>query len=532
MIVFIQIARTISLTFLSFYVLGVFASCDSTQTATGDSPPKERILRYDVNAPFTSLNPANVRFSGSTHIFPLIYSYLFIPDIKGELSPDLAVNWTYEADEWRWTIHLRDNALFHDNNPVTAYDVKYSINQFFRHRDQNPYASIEKITVKSDIVLELYLNKEDPFILNKLWRIEIVPRPTDKISDDQPIPVGSGPFKFLHRHGHQMVTLKTNSRYYCKPPALDRVVFYYQPDREKAWTRLLSDQTDIIQEISPNNYRILKQHKDRFHIDTYPLHFFTILLYNTYDQLFTDPKVRKALAMGIDRNYIVDHILNGQGRIAAGPMGPDSQFHNPGVTPVPFDPMGAIKLLNQAGWYPDNAGRLRKDGKPFKFTLSIFKEGQIERKVARFIQLNLNNLGIEVNINLLKYQDIKASYFQNTNFQAVLTELSGIHKELDILYRFWSPGEHGPSYAGCFNNDAVNYLIAKSLSTKNLNQRKALLQELDGLIASLQPGTFLFHKSATDVMSRRLSLPFPFQLTNEGIFRLQYASINKNYPLN
>ena len=101
--------------------------------------------------------------------------------------------------------------------------------------------------------------------------------------------------------------------------------------------RLLAGETDIAQEISPKNYEMIQQYKTGF-ILINTLYYYTILLYNTYDPLFSDPKVRWPCTHAIDREYIVDDILKGYGKVANGPMGVDSPYHNPEVKPVPFDP--------------------------------------------------------------------------------------------------------------------------------------------------------------------------------------------------
>lgn len=511
-------------------LMSLLSACvEQGETSAGKSRANDKVLRYDVNAPFTSLYPAAVKASGSTHIFPLLYSYLFVPGTEGELIPDLAVRWAFDADKRQWTIHLRNNARFHNDRLVTASDVKFSLEVHISRIRPDLKSSIERIIATSDVVLTLLLKHDDPFILNKLWDIEIVPHTKNKKPGEDFHPIGSGPFKFAHRQGNQMVTLEANANYYGGPPALDRIVFYYQPDREQAWTRLLSGATDIAHEISPQNYHITHQYNDRFYFDTYTMRFYTILLYNTHDPLFSDTNVRKALTLGIDRKYIVEHILNGFGSIAAGPMGLDSSFGNPRAKPMPFAPARAVRLLNQAGWFPDETGRLKKDGRPFEFTIFVFRESDIEKKVAQFIQLCLNNLGINTIVRALDYEDIKKSYFQNSQFQAVLTEIEGAYRIPDTIKMLWSTGDHGKAYAAEFNHQKVNHLIDKAFGASDPAERQKTLHKVDGLIHSLQPGTFLFHKTALDTMSRRFHLPHPFSLTCEGIYRLKDLSINKDF---
>ena len=78
-------------------LLSFILSCEKPGIpSAGEKLRNENVLRYDVSAPFTSLNPTEVYASGSTIIFPLLYSYLFVPNGNGKLEPDLAIKWTYD----------------------------------------------------------------------------------------------------------------------------------------------------------------------------------------------------------------------------------------------------------------------------------------------------------------------------------------------------------------------------------------------------------------------------------------------------
>lgn len=484
----------------------------------------ENILRYDVTAPLVSLDPAEVDSGGSTLVFPLLYSYLFVLGDDGELEPDLAERWSLDPGKMQWTIYLRDDALFHNNQPVTAKDVQYSLEKFIKALRPVLVSAIKRISVLSDTTLCIHLRKEDPLILHKIWDFEIFPKPDGQEVDYYHHPIGSGPFKFKSRQGDREVSLDANEGYYAGRPALDQIVFFYQPDRERTWTRLLAGETDIAQEVSPKNYQIMRNYEDQFYFDRYTMRYYTILLYNTYDPLFLDPKVRRALSHGIDREYIVNNILNGYGSVANGPMGVDSPFHNPGLKPLLFDPQKAMALLEEAGWsYDSEARRLYKDGIPFEFSILVSKESQVEKKVARYIQLCLNNLGIRAGIQALRFEALQKKCVKNTRFQAVITELQGAYRKPEVLICYWVPGSKSPSIAGCFDHPEVTRLIKTCFETKDPKIRKELYYEIDAQIASLQPGTFLFQKTAIDLMSKRFWLPQAFSLTHEGIHRLRHA---------
>ncbi|MBW2641684.1 MAG: ABC transporter substrate-binding protein, partial [Deltaproteobacteria bacterium] len=434
-------------------MINIAFSCGKPDDYYGQRKLSEKnVLRYDVNNSFTTLNPVTVDASGSNHTFPLLYSYLFVPDSSGKLLPDLATKWVFDPEKLQWTIHLRKNAVFHNNKAVTSKDVKYSYENFIKNLRPNLYSVIDRISLLSNTSLCIHLKKEDSLLLQKIWDIEIIPYPDAEGIDYFYHPIGSGPFQFKHRETNKMVVLEANYDYYNDPPSLDKLIFYYQPNKEKSWVRLLAGETDIAQEITPKNYKMIKQYQDRFYFDEYTLRYYTILLYNTYDPLFSNPKVRRALSLAIDREYIVENILVGFGRVANGPMGVGSPYHNPDVKPVPFDPKKAMALLKEAEWsYDKKTHCLYKDGKPFEFTILVFEESQIGKKVASYIQLCLNDLGIKAHLKALAFEELKKKYLGNTEFQAALTEFAGIYRNVEDIEDYWT-GSNYKAIAGCFEH--------------------------------------------------------------------------------
>lgn len=512
---------------LAAVILPVVFSCNQNEIqADANGTQNENVLRYDINFPVKAFKPVRTNPSGSSLIFPLLYSYLFVPDENGKLQPDLAHTWSFDEKKKVWTIQLKKNAKFHNNRPVTAKDIKYTIEKQIKLIHQGLDSVIDQIILLSPTTLSIHLKKEDRFILDKIWSFEIIPHADRGRIDYYNNPIGSGPFRFKSRKDEKQVILEANDYYYGGRPFLDQIIFSYQPDREKAWTRLIAGETDIAQEISPKNHEIMTPIMDKFYVEKYILNFYTILLYNTFDPLFSDPQVRMALTLAIDRKRIVKDILMGKGVVANGAMGVNSPYHNPDVIPLPCNLQKARTLLKEAGWkYDQKQKRLFKKGTPFEFTIFLFKESQVEKEVARYIQLCLNEIGIKANLKLLSFDKLMKKYIGNTNFQAVLTEFNGSYRNPEFLLSLWSSGLNRTSDAGGFDHPEITRLIQTALNEKSSLNQMALFHKIDSLIASLQPGTFLFQKTAFDAMSKRFRLPFPFNLEHEGIYRLRYASL-------
>lgn len=511
---------------LTFFIL----SCEKSDNVSDRTRLKNKnVLRYDVNNPIGTFFPPKALSSGATHAFPLIYSYLFIPDTNGKLFPDLAEKWTYEPQGFKWIFELRKDAQFHNGWPVTAKDVMYSWELFI---DVFPAISsiVKSINVFSDHVIALCLTENVPDILNRIWDIEITPHPHKGKVDYLNHPVGSGPFQFVSRNTDKEVVLKANPSYFGGRPKIDRVVFKYIPDKERSWTRLLAGKTDIVQEIEPKNLEMMKSLIHKFYIGEYTLPYYTILLFNTRDPLFSNVNVRRALANSIDRDYIVNHILHGFAKKAIGPFGINSPFHSLNVHSPEYDPPNALRLLAEAGWLPDNKTKLlKKQGQVFEFTLGVPVESRIKKQVSQYIQLCLNEIGLKVHLVSLHSDELYTKYEGTNQFQAVLTEFDIVHRRPEDLQKIWcSESDKASIDSGSFH-PSIFCLCKQILNEKDPQEKEQILYRLNEIIISLQPGVFLYHKTAIDVMSKRFRLPDDFCLTHEGIYRLKYASLDQDW---
>ena len=123
----------------------------NADSSGADSPGN--VLRIDVDYDFGPFNPHRVDASGSTYVFPFIYSFLFVPDPDGTLEPDLAVAWAYDPQTFTWRIDLRKDARFHNGDPVTAADVVFSIQSFMESKVRGIREVIKKQTCSDEKVL-------------------------------------------------------------------------------------------------------------------------------------------------------------------------------------------------------------------------------------------------------------------------------------------------------------------------------------------------------------------------------------------
>lgn len=464
--------------------------------------------------------------SGAGRIFPLLYSYLVIRGPDGELVPDLAENWFYDAQSFTWTIHLRKDAVFHDGRPVTSHDVKYSLEKFVQKKRLNYHSLVKEIIPRSHGELLIRLTAGAPDLLKDNWAYDIVQRPEATAGAMGESPIGSGPYKYFARDGDRRVVLVADENYYGGRPAIDRIEFVYEPSKIKTWARLLRGETDIGYEIAPGSYEMMRQYADRFYFEEYNSFHYHLLLYNLTDPLFSDARVRRALSLAIDNQSIVDEVLKGFGQPAIGPMGAGSPYVSPRMAPLPYDPDASLALFHAAGWRWDPEKRyLLKDGMRFEFTILLPKASPTLLKVARCIKLYFNDVGVKANIVAMPNADYVSQYTNNNEYQSILVTLGGAYHVPDTALNQWLGNQSGRTRIGGFKNDDINQLIQRIFSEENPAIKKQLCFQFDEKFVSLQPGTFLYHQKGVDVMSRRIHYPFPFTLSNDGITRLRSARI-------
>ena len=516
--------------FIGFLALVVLLSAcslgeDPQRPPTPGAPGN--VLRIDVEADFGLFDAYKPEFSGFGYMFPFIYSSLCIPNPEGDLEPDLAVNWAYVPKTFTWRIELRQDARFHNGTPVTAADAAYSIRSLAENSRNVFGDKIRKITATDTYVLEIQLEQDAPSFLNSLWDMEVVPDPGRHANLDlKGSPVGSGPFKFDRRTDDGSVMLSANENYYKGRPAIDRVVFYYVPRQEDSWVRLIKGETDIVGDLKVKDYHIIEQYADRFYFSKSTWNYYSILLYNTHHPLFENPLVRRALTHAIDRGHIVKNILNGMAEVIAGPMGNRTACCDPDLKPLAYDPPLALGYLERAGWSLDpHTHCLVKNGQGFEFELLLKADNDMDLKVARFIQLSLNEIGIRVHLKTLPLDDLAKHYNQNTKFDAVLTEETANARRPEEVLGLWVASDAGISQAGGFDSPEAARLGGLALAAKDPEARKAFFQQFDQLIADLQPGSFLFQKIYIDAMSSRFELKYPFSFDYSGLYRLKDARL-------
>jgi ABC-type transport system substrate-binding protein len=231
---------------------------------------------------------------------------------------------------------------------------------------------------------------------------------------------------------------------------------------------------------------------------------YTYIGYNMRREPFNDPRVRRALGMAIDVDKVIQYVLFGQGERITGPFPKQTDYYNAGVKPLPYDPQGALKLLEEAGWRRNPEGWLEKNGKRLQFTLITNSGNELRKAILTVAQDAWKQIGVDVRTDILEWAVFIQERVNKLDFDALILGWSmGIEPD---LYQLWHSSQTQPyqlNFVG-FKNEAADDLIIKIRQEYDHDQQVAYCHQLHEIIAREQPYTFLYVSKWTAILDKRI----------------------------
>ena len=301
----------------------------------------------------------------------LIYDYLVGTTLDGQLSAKggIATKWENSSDHKRWTFHLRKDVKFHNGDPLTAEDVKFSIERAMGKRSTTGYAGPLRTLIQAietpapDRVV--IVTKEPtliiPTYLSRALSTEgmVVPKKHLEAVGDEAFarkPVGSGPFKFVeHVSGSHIKLAAVDNHWRTGTPKFKTITFKIVPEETTRIALLRRGEIDVA-DISRERVKDLQKDGFPIHVrrEEALVHMWVVFGPEGWPAPMKDKRVREALNLAIDRNEVVQAVFAGQGEAAAVPYGLSWSFKDIGFKPTQemtyaYDPARAKKLLADAG---------------------------------------------------------------------------------------------------------------------------------------------------------------------------------------
>ena len=396
-------------------------SAETSAAAEAGSTGGEKVITMAQTGDWDTFMPMNTTNAGADNVIELMFDHLMVINTDGTFGPRLADSWETNEAQDKITYHLNENAKWQDGEPVTAEDVVYSAQvassseysylrrirmQYFAGTDETGCeTSTDSIEVAAldDHTVEFTLKTPmDPAIIYALVNRDFFIMPKhllDSISDADLVndafwqkPIGSGPCIFDSMESGVSIEFKANKDYYLGAPDFDRLVFK-KVQSTNLLSGLMSGDIDVLSANSQIPLADWEAAKNTQGIVTksIPTFAYQYMAMNTARDYLTED-VRHAISLAINRQVIVDQLLQGEARIAIGPLAEDHPYFDEKLLPIEYDPEKAKSMLEAAGW--DSNRELQ---------VLVSTGNEVREKSAILIQQDLQKIGIKTKIQTLDF---------------------------------------------------------------------------------------------------------------------------------
>lgn len=414
-------------------LLALVAALATTAAWAQDHDP-DAVLNLATNADPT-LNPwAPGAVIESNLINTILFDQLtrYSPDDLSP-SPALATDWVADEDGMAWTFTLREGVVWSDGEPFDAADVAFTFNDVVLNdalgaQSASQYASIDRVEVVDDATVRFVLNT--PFSALPYYLASfagILPEhvlggaenPLTEASFNKRSPVTTGPFKVAEFVPGSYVRLEPNPLHWAGAPKIAGMVFRIISDPNTQVAQALAGELDVVTRLSASlaegverspSLEVLRQSQNLFYW----------IALNQDDDRFTDVRVRRALLMALDREAMIDAVLEGYGRVATGPVAPLlGALYEGDVATYPYDPEAAGALLDEAGWTLNDDGVREKDGRTLAFGMPTGQFGYLV-PATLLAQQYWEEIGVRADVEVMEWNAYIQEVVVQRQYEATL----------------------------------------------------------------------------------------------------------------
>ena len=333
-----------------------------------------------------------------------------------EVEPALATSWSANPDATVWTFKLRPGVKWHDGQPFTAEDVKFTFDLIMDKKRRGAPASLSSKVEGISAPDEVQLSFQHPIAsLPEMlaYRMPMVPKHALAGQDpNQPAefvkkPIGTGPFMFARATSGQSWTVVRNPNWWGGRVALAGVDLRITPDANSAVAQLKSEAVDVAL-VQPQQIETLEHGPVTVSVVEQPSVYYVTL--NNGKAPFDDVRVRKALNYAVDTQAIIKAVVGGYATKATGIIAPSIQGYTDDVAKYTYDPAKAKALLAEAGWTLQN-GKLAKNGQQMQLELTTSAGVVGGPQLSQIIQQQLAQIGIDSTIKMVDFRSLWTGVF-------------------------------------------------------------------------------------------------------------------------
>ncbi len=448
----------------------------------------------------SNLDPRIGLDAQSERIGALLFDALLRRDEHFQLQPWLAERWEV-PNPTTYIFHLRSGVRFHNGQPVTSRDVKWTFDSLLQAKIRSTksaaYRYVDHLDAPDDATVIFHLKEPYSALLWNLSDGAIGIVPYGSLDELAQRPIGSGPFRFVSAAQDKEVVLERNNDYWGNKPKIERVHFTVIPDETTRALELRKGSADVaINAFSADPLRALQQ-DPRLAIEHAPGTVYSYLAFNLQDPRLKDARIRRAIAYAIDRRPIVEYLLGGRAQMASSILPQQSWAYSEAGPYYNHDVDRARQLLDAAGYPAVNGIR-------FHLTMKTSTDAAT-RLLAAVLQQQLRDVGIALEIRSFEF----ATFFSDVGkgaFQMYSLRWIGGNQDPDIFEYAFHSGKTPPNGAnrGHYANPRVDTLIDMARHQIDEAQRKQIYAELQTVLNEDLPYVHLWYLDNVLVHTRRV----------------------------
>jgi peptide/nickel transport system substrate-binding protein len=473
------------------FITGVLTGCGEDRLSDRNDSYDTGGIRIGMTAAPRSLDPRIATDVASARIQQLMYNSLVRLNRQSEIVPDIAESWTM-TDDTTYRFVLRRDIRFHDGSLLTANDVKATFDAVLSDSLASPrkaaYDKLESITIIDDHTIEFTTTEPfAPFLVNMV--MGILPAHQADIHDPAVavLPIGTGPFQVTGRVRDDRITLTAFDDHFNGRPIPNMLEFRVIPDDTIRVMELEKGSIDFVQnDIPPDALKRLHNHRD-LTVTSAPgtSYFYLGFNFRLADHPTAHRDVRHALAMALDRDQIITHIMGGLATKAVGVLPENHWAFDDTIDMIPFDPVQAGRLLDKAGYPLVNGSRFNVEFKVSQNKHSI--------RLAEVIQAQWGVVGVHVTLRSLEwgtfYEDIISG-----NFETFVMSWVGV-TDPDIYHSLFHSDSAPPDgrNRGQYSNPEMDIILDRARIEMNPDQRAQDYRRVQQIAAHDLPYISLWH---------------------------------------
>ena len=453
--------------------------------------------------------------SASSAIAGNIFNSLLKYDENLNYAPDLAESWEISNNQKTITFKLKKGLQWSDGKPLTSADVLFTWRLITDPNTRTPYSSdyqlVKNASTPDPLTFKVTYESSYAPALDTWTSLHILPKHILKDEDINNTffsrkPIGSSYYELDEWISGQQVTLKANNKSISGAPSINKLISRIIPDTSSQFLELTADNIDVMN-INPIQYqRVFPARKDlQQKIALYKElgNGYTYLGFNLKKAPFNDIRVRQALNYAIDKDEVIKGVLLGLGEAISSPYKPGTRWNNPRLSPYPYSPSKALKLLADAGYVQDKNGSLIKNGIPLKFEI-ITNQNKQREMTAVLIQRRLQEIGVKVSIRVIEWASFVNRFIKTGDFDVVVLGW-GLSLDPD-QYNIWHSSQQGPgqfNFLG-YSNKTVDQLLELGRKELNPHKREKIYREFSKHLLEDSPIVYLYAGYGLSAVHKRV----------------------------